>query len=339
MVTIKLKGVNPVKDRRTGEIRYYAWRGKGAPRLKGVPGSPEFTASYHEAIASRREPDAGRMKGLVAHYRASPAFTGLAPTTQKIWNRWLDRISDHFGELRLAQFDRPEKIRPVIRRWRNTWADRPRSADYAIQVLSRVLAHAVDLDRIGSNPCEGMKSLYANDRAEIIWTDEDLAALKAVASPAVWQAVTLAVHTGLRAGDLTRLAWSHIGTDHISIPTSKSRGGRAAFVPLYGALREALEAIPKRSTVVLTNEKGRPWRDGVNGTSFRKARDEALPGRDLHCHDLRGTAATRFHMAGLSNREIAEIMAWDEDQVDRIIRRYVSRSAVAASIIRRLNEA
>ena len=29
--------------------------------------------------------------------------------------------------------------------------------------------------------------------------------------------------------------------------------------------------------------------------------------RDLHFHDLRGTAATRFYIAGLSKRVIAEI--------------------------------
>jgi transposase len=38
---------------------------------------------------------------------------------------------------------------------------------------------------------------------------------------------------------------------------------------------------------------------------------------------LRGTAATRFYVAGLPERAIAEIMAWSEEQVIRIIRRYV----------------
>lgn len=308
MVKIKLQGIAEVTSK--GKTYRYAWR--GGPRLNGEPGSPEFMAS--------------------------PAFTGLADTTRQIWTRWLDRIVEHFGELRVAQFDRPDKIRPLIRRWRDKWADKPRSADYAIQVLSRVLSHAVDLDKISANPCEGIKTLYSNDRADIIWTDDDLKALKGEASPEVWHAVNLAAHTGLRAGDLKRLSWSHISDEAISIPTSKSRGGITAFVPLYDDLRAVLASIPKRSPVVLTNEKGRPWADGVNGTSFRNARDKALPGRDLHFHDLRGTAATRFHQAGLTNREIAEIMAWEETHVEKIIRRYVSRSAVTASIVRRLNK-
>jgi integrase len=61
--------------------------------------------------------------------------------------------------------------------------------------------------------------------------------------------------------------------------------------------------------------------------------------RDLHFHDLRGTAATRFYLAGLSKRVIAEILAWSEDQVERIIHRYVDRAAATKAAIRQLNEA
>jgi transposase len=53
----------------------------------------------------------------------------------------------------------------------------------------------------------------------------------------------------------------------------------------------------------------------------------------------RGTAATKFYIAGLSIRVIAEILAWSEDQVERIIRRYVSRAAATKEAIRQLNEA
>lgn len=335
MVKIDLKGIATVKAK--GRVYHYAWR--GGPRLEGAPGSPAFMASYAAALESRKPADDNRMRALVALYRASPAFIGLADTTRKIWARWLDRIVDHFGELRVAQFDRPEKIRPLIRRWRDKWADKPRTADYAIQVLSRVLAHAVDLDKISANPCEGIKTLYSVDRSEIIWTDADLEAFKKVARPDVWHAVALAAHTGLRTGDLRRLCWSHIGPQAIVIPTGKSRGKREAFVPLYGGLKDVLAEIPKRSTSVLTGERGRPLVDGPNGSCFRKAMALAFPdGTELHFHDLRGTAATRFHAAGLSTVQIAEILAWEEASVDKIIRRYVGQSARAQAIISQIDQ-
>nr|WP_281407788.1 tyrosine-type recombinase/integrase [Mesorhizobium sp. M2E.F.Ca.ET.209.01.1.1] len=153
-------------------------------------------------------------------------------------------------------------------------------------------------------------------------------------------AVDLAAHTGLRVGDLIRLSWSHVGEDAITITTGKSKHRREAVIPLYDALRDVLARIPRRSPVILTSSKGRPWvKDGL-GSSFVKAKKDAWPeGENLNFHDLRGTACTKFYIAGLTEREIAEIMAWEEETVSRIIRRYVSRSAAIKERIRKLNEA
>jgi integrase len=68
-------------------------------------------------------------------------------------------------------------------------------------------------------------------------------------------------------------------------------------------------------------------------------KNAGLRDRDLHFHDLRGTAATRFYVVGLSIRVITEILAWSEDQVERIVRRYVGRPAATKEAIRQLNEA
>jgi integrase len=339
MARVELKGL--AKVRAKGKTYYYAWR--SGPRLRGEPGSPEFHLSYNEAIESRRTPDLGRFKSLVVLYRASPDYAKLAQSTRQQWARWLDRIADYFGELRIAQFDRPEKIRPAIRQWRNQWADKPRTADYGMQVLSRVLSYAVDpLGKIAGNPCEGIKQLYTGDRSEIIWTDSDIAVLKKSCTAEIAYAVDLASHTGLRLSDLLRLSWAHVYEDEgvIRLSTGKSRGRREAIIPLYDDLREVLARIPKRSTVILTSSKRRPWTPDGFGSSFNTAKKEAgIADRDLHFHDLRGTAATRFYVAGLSIRVIAEILAWSEDQVERIIRRYVARGAATKEAIRQLNEA
>jgi integrase len=211
---------------------------------------------------------------------------------------WLDRISDYFGDLCIAQFDRPEKIRPIIRRWRNEWSDRPRAADYGMQVLSRVLSHAVDpLGKIAGNPCEGIKQLYSSDRSEIIWMDSDIAVLKKTCSAEIAHAVDLAAHSGLRLSDLLRLSWSHVGENAITFATGKSRGRRDAIIPLYNDLRTVLARIPKHATTVLTSSKRRPWTADGFGSSFNTAKHEAgIAEKDLHFHDLRGTAATKFYI-------------------------------------------
>ena len=336
MVQIELKGIHTVKVK--GRVYYYAWR--GGPSLRGEPGTHEFMASYNEAIADRQAPDEGKFRSIITHYKTHE-FPKLATSTRRVWTPWLDKISKYFGNLRIAQFDRPEKIRPVIRRWRSQYAETPRTADLGLQVLSRILSHAVDpMGKIASNPCDGIKHLYSSTRAEIIWTDDDINQLKAEASPEVGFAVDLAAHTGLRVGDLVRLSWSHIGPDAIVISTGKSKHRKEAVIPRYDALNELLARIPKRSPVILTNSRKKPWTQDGLASSFWTAKVEAkMQERDLHFHDLRGTAATKFYIAGLSIRVIAEIMGWEEDQVEKIIKRYVSRGAATREAIRQLNEA
>lgn len=333
MPMVELKRLHTVKAK--GRVYYYAWR--GGPRVKGEPGTPTFMAAYNEAVANHAIPDGKKFRAAVILYKGSEAYQGLADSTKRNWSAWLDRISDHFGELSIAQFDRPDRIRPLIRKWRAKWADKPRTADYGMQVLSRVLAYCVDpLAKIASNPCEGIGGLYSGSRSDIVWTDADIEHLKRTCSAEIAHAVDLAAHTGLRLGDLMKLSWSHVGEDAIVVRTGKTKS--EAIIPLYDALRAVLARIPRRSPVILTNSRGLPWRGF--GASFNKAKSLAWPqGENLHFHDLRGTAATKFYLAGMTVREIAEIMGWEESSVDRIIRRYVDRQASLKDRIRRLNEA
>jgi integrase len=144
-------------------------------------------------------------------------------------------------------------------------------------------------------------------------------------------------YTGLRLGDLIRVAWSHVGDEAIVLTTGKSRHRREAIIPLYGALHDVLARIPKRATTILTSSRNRPWTADGFGSSFNKAKSDAgMSERDLHFNDLRGTAATKFYIAGFTMREIAETLAWEESSVEKIIRRYVSRSAAIKARIRKL---
>jgi hypothetical protein len=72
--------------------------------------------SYNEAIADLKTPDKSRARALVTFYKSSVAYEELEDSTKRNWTPWLDRIAAHFGKLGIAQFDRPDKIRPIIRR-------------------------------------------------------------------------------------------------------------------------------------------------------------------------------------------------------------------------------
>lgn len=332
MIKVPLKGLHAVKAK--GRIYYYAWR--GGPRIHAEFGTPEFHAAFAETRNPLAELDTRRMSAWITLYKASDEYKALADTTKRVWSPWLDFIREEFGDLSIRQFDRP-KIRVDIRRWRNKWKDRPRAADTGKQVLSRILSYAVAEGGLAANPCEGLPNLYQSNRADIIWDTESLDCLCKHASQEVANAAKLAALTGLRQADLLKLAWSHVGANAIEIITGKSRGKRAAIIPLTRDLKRLLKALPRRSTVILTNSEGRPWRGF--GSSWNKAmKSSGLSESGLHFHDLRGTAATNFYRAGFSTREIAQTLAWSEEKVERLIDRYVKRDEILKDRIRRMDK-
>lgn len=310
--------------RATGRVYYYAWR--GGPALKGEPGSAEFDASYDEAIANRHSVDDSRFRFIIDDYRQTSFLKRSAPII-RLWTPWLDRIDAFFGDLKIAQVNQPEKIRPVIRRWRYQYSDTPRAADLGMEVLSNIMSHGIDpMGKLTANPCQGIKRLHISSCVDPIWTDNDLVQLKATASAEVGFAVDLAAHTGLGAIDLVQLSWSHVSTDSITtIGTRKGGNRREVIIPRYDALNELLETIPRRSAIILTNSRKMPWTANGLAASFWTAMlDAQLHERDLHFQDLRGTAAANFYRAGISMAHIAEIVGWEEDQVEKVIKRYVA---------------
>ncbi|MFZ5719244.1 MAG: tyrosine-type recombinase/integrase [Pseudomonadota bacterium] len=376
MAIVRLKGLNRVrtKDREGRPVVYwYAW--KGGPRLPGQPGSPEFLEAYQAAHAGRKAAHfaAGpqdTLAGLVARYRAAPEFTRLSDATRAEWARWLDRIAQAAGErdigdLPLALLD-DRRVRADLLDWRDQWADRPRSADYAIQVLSRVLAFGVDRGLLAVNAAAGVAQLYEGGRADRIWTAGEIARFCAAApSPEVAFIVRLACLTGLRRADLTRLAWSHVGELAIVLPTGKSRGRRTATVPLLPETHELLAEIrdqqaarlaeltaqakkkrrppPPAPTTVLTNTRGRPWTpDGLEAQVIdtkSATKKNGRPGaaiEDRSLHDARGTFVTRLRHAGLTAPEIADTVGWTEERVERLLKTYVDQDAIVLSIAARL---
>ena len=82
-----------------------------------------------------------------------------------------------------------------------------------------------------------------------------------------------------------------------------------------------LDALPRRSPIILTNTRGQPWTQDGFQTSEGKARKTAGLSR-LHFHDLRGTAITRLSEAGATSQEIATITGHSLRTVHEILDKF-----------------
>lgn len=333
---IRLRGLNRVTktlaDGRTATY-YYAW--KGGPALSGQLGSPEFIASYNDAIAKRVKPRAGVLLSVMQCYQASEDFRQLADRTRSDYVAKIKLIEKRFGDFPIgALTDR--RTRGEFLAWRDKLAESSRrQADYAWVVLARVLSWAFNRGLIAANPCEKGGRIYRGSRADKVWTADDEAAFLKSAPAHLHLPLLLALWTGQRQGDLLRLAWTQYDGQVIRLRQSKT--GARVVVPVGAPLKAALDAISTRDGPILRTLDGKTWTADGFRVSWRKACAKAsIVG--VTFNDLRGTAVTRLAIVGCSEAEIATVTGHSLRDVRSILdAHYLHRDPVLAeSAIRKL---
>jgi integrase len=334
---VRLRGINSITKRLADGTRrtyWYAW--KGGPPLRGEPGTPEFIASYNEAVARKVVLPRGTLLSVLQAYQSSEDFTGLAASTRRSYLPLIVRIEKAFADFPLSALT-DRRTRGIFKAWRDRIATDSgrRQADYAWTVLARVLSWGLDRGLVAVNPCERGGRLYRGSRAERIWTADDEVAFLKSAPTHLHLPLLLALWTGQRQGDLLRLPWSAYDGTHIRLRQSKSR---KPVVILVGApLKVALDSAVKRSPIILTNSDGKPWTSDGFRASWRKAC--AIAGvRGVTFHDLRGTAVTRLAVVGATEAEIANITGHSLRDVHAILdMHYLARDpALGDNAIRKL---
>jgi integrase len=335
---VRLKGINSKRKRLAdGSFKTYWYAWKGGPPLIGEPGTPEFIASYNEAVDRKVLPPHGKLLRVLQEYQASDEFRGLASRSRVDYIGKIKLIEREFGEFPLSAMA-DKRARGIFKAWRERLArSSRRQADYAWVVLARILSFGLDRGLIAANPCARGGRLYRGSRAEKIWTVADEAAFLERAPSHLHLALFLALWTGQRQGDLLGLPWS--AYDGKQIRLRQSKGGRPIVIPVGEPLKAALDATPKRSTIILTTVDGKPWTADGFRVSWRKACKRAgVVG--VTFHDLRGTAVTRLAIVGCTEAEIATITGHSLRSVRAILDShylYLCRDPVLAeSAIRKL---
>jgi integrase len=359
-----IEGVHIVTKRRPGKpVRYYvyAWRG-GPCVLKKVGGNrPRLNDALMKKVASALEastrPDPRKLVSLIGDWRSSPEWAALAPGTRKTWGSPLALIEERWGDTPLSLWS-DSRVTAKVVAWRDSRSATPRGADIGVTVLRELLKFGRLRGRVMINVADGIPTLYrGGDRAEIIWTEEDIDrfgwhALK-LDMPHVTDGLWLDSYTGLRRQDLVTVnednVWEHaIVKKALKASRGRRRHATMPRLPELNVLLEELKTRYRREGVktLLVNSRGLPWTGDGYGGQFNRIRDaanivhvddETGEKRKKHLHDVRGTFATRLILAGLTDEEVAHILSWSVDRVATIRRVYVDQARVVVAIGERIS--
>ncbi len=322
-----------LKDGRMVEY-HYAYR--GGPKvwktgeLNG-PGTPAYLAALRDAGSPSQVQSADQFRAILRKYQASGEWKRLSDRTRHDYSRWLDEIDTEFGSAPKAAFQRPA-IRVLALEWRDKWTGR--QADYAWQVLRRVVSWAYDRGHLTEHHLRGGGLHYEAGRAEIIWPDAARDAFAAIAPQAEIDALDAALETGMRPGDLVKLDRSAIlptpGGQRISVRTAKR--SRMASIPVTPRMAEILSRAPAKGPI-LRNAAGRPWSASYVSQRIKKYARQAGLDERLHLYDARGTACTRLLLAGSTLREISIVFGWSLRHAAAVIESYAAQSPLESDVI------
>lgn len=331
MPPVELKGINTVRKRLAdGTIRVYYYHRATGIRLTGEHGTLEFIQSYLAAEKSMQTRLDGTLNGLIRDYTASPEFGKRRESTQREYKRMLTKVEQKFGAMPISLLDDP-RIRRDFMEWRAKVAKESgeREADNRLSVVSAMLTWGVRNGIIFNNHVRNFERLYHSDRSDIIWLPEHVEAFMEVAPVELQRVMIVALHTGLRQGDIRRLKWSHYDGEALDLRESKR--GREVVIPCTRALKSMLDGMEPTSEFVLTTKTGCPWQKRYLSESWTEAEKLAgLAELDLHFHDLRGTAITMLSQAGSNPQQIAAITGHSLQTVVRILDKYLARTRAMA---------
>lgn len=355
---LKLPGTHRVrKQLADGRVAFYWYRFRGGDLLMKFEGAnlkaalaAEASGAAALAAAYGKQPSRPEVVGLtvaalITRYKLAPTgFERLAPKTKANWRKSLDLIHEKFGRMPLQALG-AKGAKKLFVAWRDGFQHTPRQADNHMTVLKRLFSWAVEVGEIEKSPVEGVPGIYRNDRASLIVEAHELAAILAKVTPVAARAIGLAAALGLRREDIISIKWADVHKNFIRFETGKSRGKKRVVVPLLGdaatiieeARQHRKEIIAKGRVPpanVLLTQKGTAWRPDSLTQSF--ARAAATLGIDRTLNDLRGTAITRFAVAGFTNEQIADIVGWEVNRVSNIRKHYVDPSIVSEKLIDQL---
>jgi site-specific recombinase XerD len=179
-------------------------------------------------------------------------------------------------------------------------------------VLKAMLAQAVTWKLLDVNPARDVRGFKVQNARLRYLEPAELAALLAAAGcdvAASWlvPAIIIAVHRGLRQGELLRLKWTDLAPalQLATIPLTKNN--EVKYVPLNAEVQAPLASLPRYGATVLAWPWGEPLSRITLYDAFQRA-CEVAGISDLRWHDLRHTFASHLVMAGVDLRTVQELL-------------------------------
>ncbi len=204
----------------------------------------------------------------------------------------------------IAQYEKARLAATVTGRSRKISAHTVRNELGVLRHMLRLARRWGYLDAVPdvvlpSPPKERLRFLDVDEIGRLLET------CRASRNPVLHAVITLALHTGMRKGELLGLEWERIDLSSARIRLDRTKSGEPRGVPINRDVYDVLVALEPEAD----RRRGRVFPAGNDrrGTQIRTAFETALRRGGItgfRFHDLRHTAASHLVMRGASLKDV-----------------------------------
>lgn len=173
--------------------------------------------------------------------------------------------------------------------------------------LKTIFAKAVEAEKTPTNPVRKVK-MFPDPATRLRFLSRDEArSLVEACDDVMRPIVVLALHTGMRRGEILNLRWADIDLDNRLIWLAETKSGRAEYAPMNDEVVKALKGIKRDVSNPFVFMRGEKEHYRDFGQRFASSLQRAGI-TDCTFHTLRHTYASHLVMAGVDLATVRELM-------------------------------
>lgn len=183
------------------------------------------------------------------------------------------------------------------------------NANTAVKILRRAFNLAIQWGYVNFNPTKGIEFFREAKRKPRFLSIEEINRLLNYCNGYLKEMVLLALHTGMRKGEILGLNWNNADLRNRLIVLEKTKNNEIREIPMSNVVYDMLlvkyrEKIRDSEEYVFTKKDGKPY-SGIK--SFGKVLEIAGI-KKFRFHDLRHTYASQLVMADVDILTVKELM-------------------------------
>ncbi len=251
---------------------------------------------------------------LLEAYRREKAREGKAVMDGNIG---FTRLLDRFGGRRADSLATRE-----VKEWRDELlkGHTPATVNRHLTILRAILRMGIRDRRLDPSALPDFEPLDENNERVRYLTGDEERRLTDTLPQSLRPLITVAIHTGMRRGELLNLTWDDVDLVGSSVFVRRSKSGEGRRIPMSPTVRRMLSALSQarrermHSSVIRQSEAERRvftaprggFLRNLNRVWYRAIKRAGLEG--LHFHDLRHTFASRLAMSGVDLFRVQTLM-------------------------------